>query len=914
MITQKEIIERAILFSKEWKSATRENSDKQTFWNEFFNVFGIERKKVAKFEETVKKYSGKSGFADLFWKGELIAEHKSKGEDLNEAYKQAIEYCDGLKKRDKPKYVIVSDFENIRVYDIKTGDNKFDQIKLHELPKNTDLFGFISGYSRRKYKDEEPVNKKAAELIGDLHDVLLKAKYEGEDLERFLVRILFCLFADDTTIFPKGIFREFIDEETHEDGSNVGAQLNYLFQILNTDENKRQETLPDELKVFPYVNGDLFADKIDTPAFNKQMRETLLECCQFDWSDISPAIFGTMFQAIIHGVKRDELGAHYTSEKNIMKAVYGLFLDELHDEFNKVKNNVYKLKEFHNKIASLKFLDPACGCGNFLVITYRELRRVELEILKQLRTLSGTNQLTLTMLQSQIALDSFYGIEYDKSAVRITEVAMWLMEHKMNEELTGEFGKYIATIPLKKSPQIVCGNALRIDWNTIVKSKELSYILGNPPFISQKNRNTEQKEDMKLVFGDESKVLDYVCAWYKIAADYIEGTGVKVAFVSTNSITQGEQVSALWEYLFKKKIKIHFAHRTFKWNNEATGKASVYVVIIGFANFDTDKKFIYDYLTPKSESVEVKAKNINPYLIDFDDRIISDRSTPICPVSKMYKGNSPVDGGNFLFTDEEKKEFLKEEPNAKKFIKPFLSSDEYLNGENRWCLWLVNAEPDELKKLPNVMKRINAVKEMRLSSTKPATVKWASRPTLFMETRQPNSDFVLIPRHSSESRKYVPFGFFSKDYIVADSCMCIPNASLYEFGIITSIMHMAWMRQVCGRIKSDYRYSNTIVYNNYPFPENVSEKSKKTVEEKAKNILKARENHPNATLSDLYDPITIPEDLRKAHVELDSAVDKCYSNQSFKTELERLKFLFDLYKKITEPLLIEEQGKRRKKK
>lgn len=912
MITQKEIIERAILFSKEWKDATRENSDKQTFWNEFFNVFGIERKKVAKFEETVKKYSGNAGFADLFWKGELIAEHKSKGEDLDEAYSQAIEYCDGLKKRDKPKYIIVSDFENIRVYDFINGNGKFEHTKLHDFPKNTDMFGFISGYSRRKYQDEEPVNKKAAELIGDLHEVLLKAKYDGENLERFLVRILFCLFADDTTIFPKGIFREFIDEETYEDGSNVGSQLNHLFQILDTPEEKRQDTLADNLKVFPYVNGDLFGERLDIPAFNKKMRDTLLECCQFDWSEISPAIFGTMFQAIIHGVKRDELGAHYTSEGNIMKVVHGLFLDELQKEFEKIKNNSNRLKEFHNKIAGLRFLDPACGCGNFLVITYRELRKLEIEVLKQLKILSGSTQLSLATLQSQIQLDSFYGLEYDKSAVRITEVAMWLMEHKMNEALTGEFGKYIATIPLKKSPHVMQGNALRVDWNTLVKVEKLSYILGNPPFISQKNRNVEQKEDMKMVFGENGNNLDYVCAWYKKAADYIEGTSVKASFVSTNSITQGEQVGILWEYLFKKQIKIHYAHRTFKWNNEATGKASVYVVIIGFANFDVEEKYIYDYLTPKSEAVETIAKNINPYLIDFDDRIISDRSTPISPVSKMYKGNSPVDGGNFLFTDEEKKDFLKSEPNAKKFVKPFLSAEEYLNGERRWCLWLPNAEPDELRKLPLVMKRIEAVKKMRLSSTKAATVKWAQKPTLFMETRQPESDFVLIPRHSSESRKYVPFGFFSKENIVADSCMCIPKASYYEFGVISSLMHMAWMRQVCGRIKSDYRYSNTIVYNNYPFPEGVSEKSKKTVEEKAKLVLEARSNHPNSTLADLYDPDTMPNDLRKAHDELDKAVDKCYSNQSFKTEMERLKFLFDLYKKITEPLLVEENPKKKK--
>jgi hypothetical protein len=915
MITPKEIIERATQFSKDWKDATRENSDKQTFWNEFFYVFGIDRKKVAKFEETVKKYSGKSGFVDLFWKGELIVEHKSKGEDLDDAYDQAVEYADGLKKRDRPKYIVVSDFDVFRIYDCGLNESKYEEIKLSDFPKKTDSFGFISGYSRRKYKEEEPVNKDAAELIGNLHEAMVDSGYKGEDLERFLVRILFCLFADDTTIFqPKGIFREFIDEDTYEDGSNVGSQLIHLFQVLNTPEEKRQRTLSEKLKAFPYVNGDLFAERLETPSFDKKMRDVLLECCQFDWSEISPAIFGTMFQAIIHGAKRDELGAHYTSEGNIMKVIHGLFLDELLEEFAKVQKSLNRLKEFHNKIAELKFFDPACGCGNFLVIAYREMRRLEIDILKQERTLDRGIQLSLDVLKSQIRLESFYGIEYDKSAVRITEVALWLMEHKMNEEVTREFSKYVPTIPLQASPNITCGNALRIDWNKTISKEKLSFVFGNPPFVSQENRTTEQREDMKLVFGDGGAVLDYVCAWYKKAADYIEDTNIKAAFVSTNSITQGEQVGVLWEYLFKQNIKIHFAHRTFKWNNEAKGKASVYVVIIGFATFDTDKKFIYDYLTPKSEPEEIKVKKINPYLIEFDDVIITDRNTPISDVPKMYKGSQPTDGGNFLFSDQEKKEFLKAEPKAKKFIKPFLSSKEFINGMKRWCLWLVDAEPEELRGLPEVMKRVAGVKAMRLKSTKPATVKWAARPKEFTENRQPNANYILVPRHSSENRDYVPMGFFTKNDIAGDSCSVIPNASLFLFGVINSTMHMTWLKQVCGRIKSDFRYSNTIVYNNFPFPESVSEKNKKNVTEKAESVLNARNNHPNSSLADLYDPDTMPEDLRKAHNELNKAVDNCYGKQVFKTEMERLKFLFGLYQKKIEPLLTETTSKKSKTK
>jgi hypothetical protein len=906
MITPKEIIERSIQFSKDWGTAHRENSDKQTFWNEFFHVFGVERKKVAKFEETVKKYGGTNGFVDLFWKGELIVEHKSKGEDLDEAYKQAIEYSDGLKKRDQPKYIIVSDFENIRVYDCTDEDCKYEQIKLNQLPKKIELFGFISGYSRRKYKDEEPVNKKAAELIGDLHEVLLESGYTGEDLERFLVRILFCLFADDTTIFPKGIFREFIDEETYEDGTNVGSQLIHLFQILNTEENKRQTNLSEKLIIFPYVNGELFAERLQMPSFDKKMREILLECCHFDWSEISPAIFGTMFQAIMHGAKRDELGAHYTSEKNIMKVVQGLFLDDLYSEFNSVKNNSNKLKEFHNKTSKLTFLDPACGCGNFLVITYREIRKLEVEILKQLRTLSGSNQLTFAVLESQIHLSSFNGIEYDKSAVRISEVAMWLMEHKMNEEMTGIFGKYIATIPLKESPHIICDNALKVDWSLVIPNTKLSFILGNPPFISKNDRNDEQNEDMDSIFSGRIKnykLLDYVCAWYAKAADYMQDTRIKSAFVSTNSISQGEQVGTLWIYLFRKNIKIHFAHRTFKWANEAKGIASVYVVIIGFANYDTDKKFINEYANPTADPQEIKARNINPYLIDYEDLVVTSRSKPICNVPEMDFGNKPVDHGNFLFTDDEKKKFLKEEPEAKSLIKPFISAHEFLNREKRWCLWLDGISPHEYSDLKHVMKRVNNVRTFRLKSKKAATKDDAKTPYLFSEIRQPNSDYVLIPRHSSENRKYVPFGFFKKDSIVADSCISLANASVYLFGVLTSVMHMAWMRQVCGRIKSDYRYSNVLVYNNFPFPENVSDKDKKNVEGKAKQILTIRENYLDSSLAILYNTNTMPKELLKAHEELDKAVDKCYGRQTFNTEMERLKFLFTQYKNLIEPLL-----------
>ena len=905
-----EIKDRALKFSNEWADETKERAEKDTFWNDFFNVFGISRRRVATFEEPVKKLSGNQGFIDLFWKGTLLVEHKSKGRSLDKAFEQATDYFPGLKEHELPKYILVSDFENIKLFDLDEGTEH--EFPVSELYKHVKLFGFIAGYQKRTFKEEDPVNIRAAELMGKLHDQLETFGYQGHPLEVYLVRLLFILFADDTSIFEKDTFKEFLDQKTKEDGSDLGALMAQFFQVLNTPKEKRFTNLDEHLSQFPYVNGKLFEEVLPIASFNSNMRTVLLEAAGLDWGKISPAIFGSLFQSVMNPEERRNLGAHYTSEKNIFKLIKPLFLDELRAEFEKVKSSSKQLKEFHHKLSTLRFLDPACGSGNFLIITYRELRLLEIDILRELFK-KGEQVLDVSSIL-WLDVDQFYGIEYDEFAAKIAEVAMWLIDHQMNMRVSEEFGQYVARLPLKKAAKIVHGNSLRIDWETVVPKTELSYIVGNPPFYGKSLQTKEQKEDMKLVFGrvQGAGVLDYVAAWYYKAAQYLVSTNIKTGFVSTNSITQGEQTGILWnELLNNYKIKIHFAHTTFNWTNEAKGKAAVHCVIVGFANYDTKEKYLFEYDDIKGEPQVRKVKNVNPYLVEANDLVILKRRKPICNVSNISFGSMPNDGGNFLFTDEEKEEFLRIEPNAEEFIKPLISGHEFLNGKNRWCLWLLNIKPAELRALKEVQKRVEKVKELRLNSTREATQKLAAFPTLFGEIRQPKQTYVLVPLTSSENRKYIPMGFFNSNNILNNTCSAIDKCTLYEFGILQSEMHMTWVKYTCGRLKSDFRYSNEMVYNNFPWPNEVSEKNKQTVEAKAQQVLDVRANFPESSLADLYHPLTMPPSLVKAHQELDKAVDLCYRPQAFTNENARIEFLFELYNQYTAPLLRVENGKKK---
>jgi hypothetical protein len=951
-----EIRKRATEFSKEWENVTDERAEAQTFWNNFFNIFGVSRKRVASFEKPVKKADGHQGFIDLLWKGIVLVEHKSKGKDLETAYKQAKDYFPGLKDEELPRYIVVSNFQDIKLFDLES--NTDSEFKLKDLYKNINLFGFISGYQQKVYKDQEPVNIKAAELMGGLHDALLANGYQGHELEVMLVRLLFCLFAEDTTIFEKQQFTEYIELRTNPDGSDLGIHLGQLFQTLNAAEDKRQKNLDEQVAAFPYVNGSLFAETINLASFNSEMRSKLLKCCYFDWSIISPAIFGSMFQSVMNPKERRNLGAHYTSEKNIRKVIDGLFLDELKEEFENIKTNKSKLIKFQEKIAKLKFLDPACGSGNFLIITYRELRLLEIEILK---ILFKGQYVTDVSTLSKIDVDAFYGIEYEEFASQIAQVAMWLIEHQMNMKLSAEFGEYYKRLPLRKSATIVHGNALRIDWQSLLnpvnsiyieaehvniykgeepvekykvanikaktvtivegakpKTKEkttFDYILGNPPFIGTAYQSKEQKEDMARVFNGVKSfgMLDYVCAWYIISAKVIQNSTTQVSFVSTNSISQGEQPAVLWSELLKLGAKIKFGHRTFKWNNEAKGKAAVHVVVIGFQFGDSQNKTLYEYHDISGEPLSRKVKNINPYLVAGDDLTLASISKPICSSPIMQSGSALNDGGFLILTEEEVNLIVNADSKYKKLIKKFYSGQDFLNGSNRWCLWLKFTEPSELKSNSFIIERLKKVKEFRENSSRTQTKRMAAFPYLFSEERQPTSDFLLIPKVSSENRTYIPIGYMTKDDIITDKNFFVPKASSYHFGVLTSLMHMTWMRYVCGRLKSDYSYSNTIVYNNFPWPQDLPKQKIQGVAKLAQQVLKVRERYPKSSLADLYDPLTMPADLIKAHQDLDKFVDTCYRAQPFDTEMQRIEFLFDLYKQYTQPLFGSEKKKKGEK-
>ena len=892
-----EIKTRAIEFSKEWEDEASEDAEAKSFWDGFFNVFGLTRRRLASFEFQVKKHGGNQGFIDLFWPGMLIVEHKSRGRDLEKAHTQAMDYFPGIKEKDLPKYVLISDFEKFKLYDLE--EKTEQEFLLKDLHKKVHLFGFIAGYKKQEYKEEDEVNIKAAELMGKLYDVMIETGYSGHELNVFLVRILFCLFADDANIFLHHQFRSYLENRTSEDGSDTGMHIATLFQVLNTAPEKRQATLDEELSQFPYVNGGLFAEQINCPAFNSEMRKRLVEACAFDWSAISPAIFGSLFQSVMDKNERRHLGAHYTSEKNILKLIKPLFLDDLYAELESCGKNIKKLEELHNKIAKLKFLDPACGCGNFLIIAYRELRLLELEILKRrfVQIVLGFGVASYIRIKPE----QFFGIEIDEFPARIAQTAMWLMDHQMNELASEAFGQNIIDLPLGQGATIFNGNALQKDWEEVVPKNELSYILGNPPFIGSRMMSKEQREDIASVFGKIREIgfLDYVSGWYVKSLKYIKDTKIKCAFVSTNSITQGEQVGILWnELLNKYGAKINFAHKTFKWGNEARGKAGVYCVIIGFANFDTDKKYLYEYENIKGEPHQITVKNnINPYLIDAENIVIRNRQKPICDVPEIFFGNMPRDGGNLIFTDEERNIFLKDNPGAEKYIKRFIGARDFLHNEKRWCLWLVDTNPSEIKNIAGIMERIEAVKNFRLKSKAKSTRDFARIPSLFAQRTQPDSNYILVPSTTSENRKYIPIGFLPKDFILSNSSFAISDATLYHFGILESEMHMVWVNYVCGRLESRYRYSKDIVYNNFPWPENPSEEKVKNIEKYAQEVLDVRLKYSTSSLADLYDPLTMPADLVKAHQNLDRAVDSAYGKKSFNSSAERMEFLFGLYKK-----------------
>ena len=907
MLSLNEIRRRACEFVLNWKdkiTSTREEADAQEFQIDFLNIFGVPRNKIAIFEHKVKLLDGSSGYIDLLWKGYILIEMKSPGKDLQKAYEQAKRYAQALPDAELPKVILISDFENFHYYNLEK-DGEFIAFTLEELAENIGLFSFLAGYKEIEYKKADAVNIEAAEKMGRLHDTLKEIGYTGHRLEVYLVRLLFCLFADDTGIFESDHFIKYILRRTNQDGSDLALHIQKIFEVLNTPKSERLKILDEELNQFPYVNGGLFAEHIPIAAFNSSMRENLIECCSLDWSLISPAIFGAMFQSVMNKEERHALGAHYTSEENILKLIHPLFLDELWQRFEKAKKlgtkkaRTTQLNAFHDYISNLKFLDPACGCGNFLVVAYRELRLLELAIIEELK--SSEQQVLDVGEYIRVNVNQFYGIELEEFPSQIAQTAMWLMDHQMNCLVAKRFGQYFARIPLKEAAQIVNSNALTTDWESIVPKTELNYILGNPPFLGARVMTKEQSLELVAIFDGMKNVgnLDYVCAWYKKAQVYIQGTNIRCAFVSTNSICQGQQVPIIWKELFKNGVHINFAHQTFKWSNEARGKAAVYCIIVGFSLQENKEKTLFIYENIQGEPKAIKTKQINAYLMDSDAVFIESRSDAVTAnMPAMVFGSMPNDGGHLIIEENEYEEFIKAEPQAKKFIKRLLGADEFINNKKRYCLWLVEAKPEELKACPLIMERIAKVKEHREKSKREATQKLSRFPSLFGEIRHPkDGNYLLIPAVSSEKREYIPMGFIDCSNISSDANLIIPNATLYHFGILTSQMHMAWMRVTAGRLELRYRYSKDVVYNNFPFP-NASEVRQEAIAEKAKAILDARSLYPESSLANLYDPLTMPKELVNAHKALDLAVDRLYRKAPFKDDAERVSFLFELYKKI----------------
>lgn len=888
-----EIKSRALAFSKHWADAKDEDAEAKPFLIDFFEIFGITNKRIARFEHAVKKFGGKQGFVDLFWPGVLLVEMKSRGRNLTRAYNQAMDYFDGIRESDLPRYILVSDFARFALTDLENGTTlEFSLENLHKEVKN---FGFIAGYTTQIITPQDPINIKAAERMGKLHDALKDIGYAGHALEVYLVRLLFCLFAEDTGIFQKRQFQDYLEQHTTEDGADLAHHLATLFYVLNTPEHQRLKNLDEDLAAFPYVNGKLFAETLPPAGFDAAMRSALLSACMLDWSRISPAIFGSLFQSIMDATARRNLGAHYTSEENILKLIKPLFLDALWAEFEKIQRNHAKLIEFHERLAQLRFLDPACGCGNFLVITYRELRKLELEILKKLHK---TDQLLEIDTLTRLNVDQFYGIEIEEFPAQIAQVALWLTDHQMNLQTSEVFGAYFARIPLRHAPTIVHGNALRIDWHDVCPNAD--YIIGNPPFVGAKFMSAEQRADANAVFGNikNAGLLDFVTAWHVKATRYMQQhPQTETALVSTNSTTQGEQVGALWGWMLAQGVKINFAHRTFSWTNEARGKAAVHVVIIGFALHDINSKIIYEYEDIKGEPHAVEAKRINPYLVDATEIFIENRRQPISTIPEIVFGSMANDGGFLILQDDEKENLIKSQPLAAKWIRPFLGAEEFINNKSRWCLWLAGINPSELRTIPEVYERVLSVKKHRLSSNRAATNKLANTPYLFGEIRQPSSIYLMLPRVSSELRKFIPIGYLPPEIIASDAALTISNATLFHFGILTSTQHNAWMRTVAGRLKSDYRYSANIVYNNFPWP-TPTDAQRSAIETAAQGVLDARAHYPDSSLADLYDPLTMPPELVKAHAKLDKAVDAAYGYKGANSDAERVAFLFGLYQDL----------------
>ncbi|WP_338883799.1 class I SAM-dependent DNA methyltransferase [Aeromonas hydrophila] len=817
------------------------------------------------------------------------------GADIELLFEQRIAECASTKH--KYRFVILTDFARFLAWDVLT-EERLDT-EFSELFREYGFFLPLAGLEKAILGAENPADVKAAEKMGKLFDLIksLNELSRPEDIHAlnvFLTRLLFCLFAEDTGIFGPGQFTSVIKGCTEEDGSDLDQFLSDLFAVMNSEPNSElRKTLPSHLAAFPYVNGGLFAMDEPIPALGKQGRKILLECCMMNWGDINPDIFGSMFQAVIDVEQRGNLGQHYTSYSNIMKVIQPLFLDSLRAELEKNRKSVNGLKKLLVRLGNIKVFDPACGSGNFLIIAYKELHTLERMAIQALQQLEPQQGFSMSSLH----LDQFYGIEIDDFACEIARLALWLAEHQLNKQWEQTFGYAPPSLPLRSSGNIVSGNSLALDWNRVCPkdSEDEVYVIGNPPFLGTLGRSDEQRADMQAVFGNATLGnLDFVACWFWKGAQYIQNSRAELALVSTNSICQGEQVATLWPSIFAQGLNIHLAYPTFTWANNARDKAAVHVVVIGLSSRSKSRQ-LFQQVDGEWHSSNVS--NISPYLVEGSNITIAARSTPLVSnVPPLIYGNKPTDGGYLFLTREERDELLRLEPQAARWVKKVLGATEFLNAKERWCLWLVGITDDELQLMPLVTRRIQQVAETRRRSPDKGAQKLAERPHLFRDTNNPAS-YILVPRHSSERRIYVPMGLLDHETICGDANLLVPHGTLYEFGILSSILHNDWMRLVAGRLKSDYRYSATVVYNTFPWPI-VTANQREEIERLAEEVELAREDYPGKTLAELYDPDKMPAGLLEAHRALDSAVDKLYRDRPFKDSAERVSHLLGLYEKL----------------
>ena len=914
-------------FVKEWAGKGYEKGETQRFWMALLHdVLGVENPvKAMEFEipvKTITKEKGSDFIDGYITATKVLIEQKGSHVDLSTKYRQsdgqeltpyqqARRYAAGLPLSMAPRWIVACNFTTFEVHDMEHPNDAPEIIQLADLEKEYHRLTFLVDDTHVHLKKELEVSIQAGEIVGVLYDKILSQYRNPDDpetqksLNKLCVRLVFCLYAEDAGIFgSKNMFHDYMAQFS---AGEFREKLIKLFRVLDQKPEDRDPYEDEKLLAFPYVNGGMFAGDIEIPRFNEEIRTLILQRASddFDWSLISPTIFGAVFESTLNPETRRAGGMHYTSIENIHKVIDPLFLDDLKAELADIKaTSVAKTKRerafaFQDKLAGLKFFDPACGSGNFLTESYTSLRRLENEAL---RIIYGDNRVIGEMAEPiKVSINQFYGIEINDFACSVAQTALWIAESQMMQETDEIVGFSLDPLPLKTYTNIHEGNALRMDWNEVVPATELNFIMGNPPFVGYALQSKEQKDDILSIYVDEkgkpyktAGKIDYVAGWYYKASQLMQNANIKAALVSTNSITQGEQVAAIWKPLVSLfGIHIDFAWRTFKWDSEANNKANVHCVIIGFSKQKESQPIIFN----RDGSI-TKAKHINPYLVDADDFFIEARQKPLCSVSEMSSGGKPVEGGFFIFTEEEKDAFIAKEPNSEKYFKRLLGAKDFINGGKRYCLWLVNANPADLRKMPAVLERIEGVREYRLKSTKEATRKSADSPTLFQEVKYSETDYVAVPEVSSERRRYVPMDYISADTICTNAMRFVPDASRYEFGVMTSIVHNSWMRVVCGRMKSDYDYSNTIVYNNFPWPQ-ASDEQKQKVEVTAQAILDARSMYPDNTLADLYDELTMPAELRKAHRANDAAVLEAYGFPKDATEADIVARLFKMYQDLT---------------